>query len=72
VFSDLRHSKAFAFFADRARYEKRSSTAKGLLLRVFFPPKVLKAKTPSEKYYKGIRDMNIQPEDDADRSQSYD
>jgi hypothetical protein len=34
-FSDLRHSEAFVFFADRARYEKRSSTAKGLLLGVF-------------------------------------
>ena len=36
VFSDLRHSEAFVFFADRACYEKRSSTAKGLLLGVFF------------------------------------
>jgi hypothetical protein len=35
-FSDLQHSEAFVFFADRARYEKRSSTAKGLLLGVFF------------------------------------
>ena len=35
-FSDLRHSEAFVFFADRARYEKRSSTAKGLLLGAFF------------------------------------
>jgi hypothetical protein len=37
-----------------------------------FPPKVLKAKTPSAKYYKGIHDMKIQLKDDADRSQSYD
>jgi hypothetical protein len=36
-FSDLRHSEAFVFFVDRAHYEKRSSTAKGLLLGVFFP-----------------------------------
>jgi hypothetical protein len=36
MFSDLRHSEAFEFFVDRARYEKRSSTAKGLLLGVFF------------------------------------
>jgi hypothetical protein len=36
VFSDLRHSEAFIFFAVRARYEKRFSTAKGLLLEVFF------------------------------------
>jgi hypothetical protein len=36
VFSDLRHSEAFEFFADRVRYEKRSSTAKGLLLGAFF------------------------------------
>jgi hypothetical protein len=35
-FLDLRHSEAFVFFADRARYEKRSSTTKGLLLGVFF------------------------------------
>jgi hypothetical protein len=35
-FSDLRHSEAFVFFTDRARYEKRSSTAKGLLLGAFF------------------------------------
>jgi hypothetical protein len=35
-FLDLRHSEAFIFFADRARYEKRSSTSKGLLLGVFF------------------------------------
>jgi hypothetical protein len=35
-FSDLQHSEAFVFFADRARYEKRSSTVKGLLLGVFF------------------------------------
>jgi hypothetical protein len=35
-FSDLRRSEAFVFFADRARYEKRSSTVKGLLLGVFF------------------------------------
>jgi hypothetical protein len=34
-FLDLRHSEAFVFFADRARYEKRSRTAKGLLLVVF-------------------------------------
>jgi hypothetical protein len=34
-FSDLRYSEAFVFFVDRARYEKRSSTAKGLLLGVF-------------------------------------
>jgi hypothetical protein len=33
---DLRHPEAFVLFADRARYEKRSSTAKGLLLGVFF------------------------------------
>jgi hypothetical protein len=35
-FSDLRLSEAFEFFADRARYEKRSSTVKGLLLGAFF------------------------------------
>jgi hypothetical protein len=52
--------------------KKRSSTMKGLLLGSSFPPKVLKAKTPSARYYKCIRDMKIQPKDDADRSQSYD
>jgi hypothetical protein len=36
VFSDLRHSEAFVFFVDRAHYEKRSCTAKELLLGVFF------------------------------------
>jgi hypothetical protein len=35
-FSDLWHSEAFVFLADRAHYEKRSSTVKGLLLGVFF------------------------------------
>jgi hypothetical protein len=35
-FSDLRHSEAFVSFANRARYKKRSSTTKGLLLGVFF------------------------------------
>jgi hypothetical protein len=49
VFSDLQHSEAFVFFADRARYEKRSSTAKGLLLGSSTPSKVLKAKTLSTK-----------------------
>ena len=34
-FSDLRHSEAFVLFADWAHYEKRSSTAKGLMLGVF-------------------------------------
>jgi hypothetical protein len=36
VFSDLQHSEAFVLFTDRACYKKRSSTAKGLLLGVFF------------------------------------
>jgi hypothetical protein len=35
-FLDLRRSEAFVFFADRARYEKQSSTTNGLLLGVFF------------------------------------
>jgi hypothetical protein len=36
-FSDLRHSEALEnFFTDQAHYEKRSSTAKGLLLGVCF------------------------------------
>jgi hypothetical protein len=36
VLSDLWQSEAFVFFVDRARYKKRSSTAKGLLFWVFF------------------------------------
>jgi hypothetical protein len=36
VFSDVRHLEAFVFFMDRARDKKQSSTAKGLLLGVFF------------------------------------
>jgi hypothetical protein len=39
-FLDLQHSEAFMFFADRARYEKRSSIAKGLLLGPSSLPKV--------------------------------
>jgi hypothetical protein len=37
-----------------------------------FQPKVLKVKTPSTKFYKGIRDMKIQHEDDVNTSRSYD
>jgi hypothetical protein len=48
-FLNLRHSEAFVFFADRARYEKRSSTMKGYCWGSSSPPKVLKAKTPSAK-----------------------
>jgi hypothetical protein len=36
-FSDLRHPEAYkTCFTDQARYEKRSSTTKGLLLGVCF------------------------------------
>jgi hypothetical protein len=52
-FSDLRHFEAFVFFVDQARYEKRSSTAKGLLLGVFFSVEGPQGKTPSAKRYKG-------------------
>jgi hypothetical protein len=38
------------------------------LLGVFFPAEDPQGKTPSAKYYKGIHDMKIQPEDDANRS----
>jgi hypothetical protein len=48
-FSDLRHFEAFVFFADRARYEKRSSTAKGLLLGVFFPAEGSQGKNTIDK-----------------------
>jgi hypothetical protein len=41
VFSDLWHSEAFVFIADRARYEKQSSTAKGYYWGSSSPPKVL-------------------------------
>ena len=43
-FSDLRHSEPFVFFADRARYEKRPSTMKGLLLGVFSSAEVSQGK----------------------------
>jgi hypothetical protein len=54
------------FFADRARYEKQSSTTKGLLLGVFF------AKGPQGK---NTFDKIIQRHtrhDDTDGSRSYD
>jgi hypothetical protein len=44
VFSDLWHFEAFVFFVDRVRYKKRSSTAKGLLLGVFFSAEGLQGK----------------------------
>jgi hypothetical protein len=43
-----------------------------LLLGVFFPAEGPQGKTPSAKYYRGIRDMKIQPEDNANRSRSHD
>jgi hypothetical protein len=36
VFFELSAFRSLRAFADRARYEKRSSTARGLLLGVFF------------------------------------
>jgi hypothetical protein len=36
VFQTFGIPKPLRFFVDRARYEKQSSTAKGLLLGVFF------------------------------------
>jgi hypothetical protein len=65
-FLDLRHSKAFVFFADRARYEQRSSTAKGLLLgglllrRSFSRQKHLR-----QDNTKGIHDMMTRMEAEA-------
>jgi hypothetical protein len=58
-FSDLRHSETFVFFADRARYEKQSGTAKGLLLGVFSFAEGPQGKTPSAIRYKGRCDMKI-------------
>jgi hypothetical protein len=65
-FSNLRHSEAFVFFADRARYEKRSSTAKGLLLGVFFPAEGDQGKNTFDK----IIQRHTQY-DDTKESQSY-
>jgi hypothetical protein len=53
-FLDLRHFEAFEFFADRARYEKRSSTAKGLLLGAFFS-----AEGPLSKKHLRQDDMQV-------------
>jgi hypothetical protein len=39
------------FFTDQARYEKRSSTAKGLLLGPCSSPKVLQEETPSANLF---------------------
>jgi hypothetical protein len=70
-FLDLRHSESFMSFADRARYEKRYSTTKGYCWGSSFLLKVPKAKTPLAEYCKNIRNMKVQPEDDANRSRSY-
>jgi hypothetical protein len=56
-FSDLRHSKAFVFFVDQARYEKRSSTAKGLILGVFFSAKVPQGKNTFDKMMKKLAEV---------------
>jgi hypothetical protein len=48
VFWTFGIAKPLRFFADQARYEKRSSTAKGLLLGAFFCAEgPLSKKTPS-------------------------
>jgi hypothetical protein len=65
-FLDLRHFEAFVFFADRARYEKRSSTVKGLLLGVFFP-----AEGPQSKNTFGKIIQRHTRHDDTKESRSY-
>jgi hypothetical protein len=47
---------------DRARYEKRSSTAKGLLLGAFFSAEGPLSKTPSTGRYVIRYDMKIYAE----------
>jgi hypothetical protein len=63
-FSDLRHSEAFVFFVDRARYENDLAPRRSYCWGSSSPPKVLKAKTPSSRQNEGKCNMKIQPEDD--------
>jgi hypothetical protein len=58
-FLDLQHSEAFVFFADRARYEKRSSTAKGLLLGVFFSTEGTQGKNTFDKMIKKLAQVTF-------------
>jgi hypothetical protein len=68
-FLDLRHYEAFVFFADRARYEKRSSTAKGLLLGVFFSAKGPQGKNTFDKMIQKLAEVTFSlgstPRDEA-------
>jgi hypothetical protein len=67
-FSDLRHSEAFELFTDRTRYEKRSSTTKGLLLGSSSLPKVLKENTFDQmiqKLAEVIFSLGSTPRDEA-------
>jgi hypothetical protein len=67
-FLDLWHSKAFVFFTDRARYKKRSSTAKGLLLGVFFSAEGLQGKNTFGKMIQRIAEatfsLDLSPQDE--------
>jgi hypothetical protein len=67
-FSDLRHSEAFEFFVDRARYKKRSSTAKGLQLGALFSAEGPLSKTPSTRRYARRYDMKIYAEATIERA----
>jgi hypothetical protein len=58
-FSDLWYSEAFVFFVDRARYGKRSSTAKGLLLRVFFSAEGPQGKNTFGKMIQKLAEVNF-------------
>jgi hypothetical protein len=58
-FSDLRHSEAFEFFADRARYKKRSITVKGLLLGTFFSTEGPLSKNTFTRRYASTYGMKI-------------
>jgi hypothetical protein len=61
-FSDLRHTEAFVFFVDQARYEKQSSTVKGLLLGVFFSAEGPQGKNTFDKM---IHSLGSTPRDEA-------
>jgi hypothetical protein len=68
-FSDFRHSEAFVFFADRARYEKRSSSTKGLLLGVFFSTEGTQGKNTFDKMIQKLAEVTFSfgstPRDEA-------
>jgi hypothetical protein len=54
--------RSLRVFADRAHYEKRSSTVKELLLGVFFPAEGPQGRNTFGKIIQGIHDMMIRME----------